>query len=231
MPDRELDAPTLKLQRDYAGHVLTLRGSLPNADRTAEPGDEVKELTLKVAADGVVNAGDRIEVRERLPSPPVTAFAGPLAMAILAQRDPRNGTHTVSLVVPAGIKPEGYQVRLQWPSGRTIPAKPVLRSEKPLLHLPFELLDRQGRPGDVIRIARTDDLKTKPEDIVAVEIGDVFVPEGGFAVADGVLHACVPDGAERGRVRVLTARGTHCRSKQLFEPQGAPAVAAAVAAK
>lgn len=229
MPDRELDAATQKLQRDYAGHVLTLRGALPNADRTTEPGDEVKELTLKVPADGVVKPGDRVEVREQLPSAPVTAFAGPLPVQVLAQHDPQRRTWTVFLVVPEGLKPEGYQVRLQWPSSRSIPAKPLLRSAKPQLHLAFDLIDREGRPGEEIRVARIEDLKAKPEEIVAVEIGDAFVAEGGFRVAEGVLRARVPDKAERGLVRVVTAKGTHCRSNQPFEPCAAPA--AALAAK
>lgn len=205
-----IDEHSLKLQREYAGHVLTMRGSLPSADAAAAP--DVDALNLVLPADGLVDTGQRVAVLEALPTPPVAAFLGTLSVPIEAQSvpDPDHpglSVYSVKLVIPAGAKPEPTAVQLRWPS-RGIGALPLVQVRQPAAVTSFKLLQREGSPDQWAQIGRFD---AKP---VEVEFGDTIAK--AFEWRDGFLFAVVPNRAGRALVRVTTNDGRTRRSDELF---------------
>lgn len=204
----EIDEPSLRLQRAYAGHVLTLRGSLPDADAARVP--DVDLLHLAVPADGVVDVGQAVRVTERVPTPPVAAFLGTLPVPIDAQRNVDDYSYSFRITIPEGIKPEPTELLLRWPS-RTIRAAPRLRLRQAAAVASFELLDREGAPEQWVRIGRFD------VEVVEVEFGDVRAPV--FRRRNGVLEAVVPYINQPCLVRVTTQDGRTRRSDHAFAPE------------
>jgi hypothetical protein len=214
MPRPDLDAPTLNLQRRFAGHVLGLRGSLPNAEAARVP--DVQQLNLEVHEGGVVEAGQEVKVREKLPTAPVGALVGRLAMEIRADYNPADNSVTVFLKVPPGVSPEGGQVQLQWPT-RTIPAQPPLRlKEKPFVES-FDLMESSGAEGEWKKIANMAQLNHEP--VALVEFGDAEVPATAFKVENDELYAQAPrfpPHVREARIRVVTRTGRYFRSSSKF---------------
>lgn len=204
----EIDEPSLRLQRAYAGHVLTLRGSLPDADAARVP--DVDLLHLAVPADGLVDVGQTVRVHERVPTPPVAAFLGTLPVSIDAQRNVDDYSYSFRITIPEGIKAEPTELQLRWPS-RTIRAAPRLRLRQAAAVASFELLDREGAPEQWIRIGR---FEVQP---VEVEFGDARAET--FRWRGGVLEAVVPYVDQPCLVRVTTQDGRTRRSEQFFVPE------------
>lgn len=195
------------LQRAFASHVLTLRGSLPNASPAADP--NVEQLVLEGHRnDGEVTEGQLINLRDPVPTPPLAAFVGKLPMKIEAHFLEGQG-YRVTLIVPAGIQLGEGAVRLQWPT-RTIPAVPPLQLPKPSVYQEFDLSEKEGVVGTKVQVGK---FGARP---IEVEFGDHSVPEDQFGYKDGVLEATVPTDTGNFRVRVTTADGKRYLSNSGF---------------